>query len=115
MSKEVLDGRAFEALADPSRRRLLLTVFDDGPHGDLDPLDLLGSRGTDDDPDVGRTALTHVHLPKLAGMGFLEWDRESGTVSRGANWEGIAPLLRWMSDHRDELPEEWLAGTPVEE
>lgn len=58
-------------------------------------------------------SLTHVHLPKLADVGFIEWDRESGDLSKGPNWEEIAPLLRLMWDHQDELSDGWLSGSSL--
>ena len=41
-------------------------------------------------------------------MGFIQWDRELGKLSTGPNWEEIAPLLRVMHEHRNELPDEWV-------
>lgn len=107
-----LASRAFETLANPYRRQLLLALFDENPQDDddLDPLDLLTDGETIDDLAVTRLELTHSHLPKLADMGFIEWDREVGELSKGPNWKEIAPLLRLMHEHRDELPDEWLSG-----
>lgn len=43
-------------------------------------------------------------------MGFIEWDRDSGELSKGPNWEEIAPLLRLIHEHREELPDTRLSG-----
>lgn len=101
----------FEALANVYRRQLLLALFAANPQADddLDPLDLLGETETTDDLAATRVKLKHIHLPKLADMGFIEWDRESGELSKGPDWNEIAPLLRLLSDNRDELPDEWLS------
>lgn len=111
------DSRVFDALANPYRRQLLLALFDANPQDDddLDPLDLLADGETSDDLAATRIELRHSHLPKLADMGFIEWDRESGELSKGPNWTEIAPLLRLMHDHRDELPDEWLSGLSGDE
>ncbi|UPV77103.1 hypothetical protein M0R89_22055 (plasmid) [Halorussus limi] len=117
MSKELHSSRAFEALSNRYRRQLLLAMFETNPQDDddLNPLRLLKQGETTEDLDVTPVSLQHVHLPKLADMGFIEWDRESGELSKGPNWEEIAPLLRLMYDHQDELPDEWLSGVSSDE
>jgi hypothetical protein len=41
-------------------------------------------------------------------MGYIEWDRESGEVSTGPEWDRIAPLIRLIHRHREELPAGYL-------
>jgi hypothetical protein len=81
---------------------------------DLDPLGLLEQGQTTDALDVTQISVNHSHLPKLADMGFIEWDRESGELSKGPEWEEIAPLLTLIYDHRDELPDEWLSESAAD-
>lgn len=103
-------ARVFEALANPYRRQLLLALCEANPQDDddLDPLNLLEEGETTNNGDIAQPSLRHVHLPKLVEMGFIEWDRELGDISKGPNWKEIAPLLRLMQNHPEELPEEWL-------
>lgn len=105
------NGRVFEALANSSRRQLLFALLAETPqyHDSIDPIDLLSKRNAIDDLETIRLELRHVHLPKLADMGFIEWNRQSGTVSKGPNWEEIASLLQLIYEHPDELPDEWLS------
>lgn len=51
--------------------------------------------------------LEHNHLPRLTEAGYVEWDRETGELSRGQNFEEIAPILTLLEDHADELPSDW--------
>jgi hypothetical protein len=44
-------------------------------------------------------------------MDIIRWDRETEKLSKGPKWEELVPLLRWMEQHRDELPEGWLPGS----
>ncbi|MFC4551174.1 MULTISPECIES: DUF7344 domain-containing protein [Halorussus] len=91
----------FEALAD-SRRRHVLSILLDRPT----PLDVetlaraVAAReavATAADPpdDVVRrvqVSLHHVHLPKLADTGVVEYDYERGAVAVGEEMDAVSPL-----------------------
>lgn len=51
--------------------------------------------------------LYHKHLPILDKLGFVEWDQEAHTVSKGPNFSEIQPMLELLNEHRDELPGSW--------
>jgi len=53
---------------------------------------------------VAEVELVYNHLPELAKAGYIEWDRETGAISRGSRFDEIDPLLELMRDHADELP-----------
>lgn len=96
-----------DALSSRYRRQLLVGLLAHNPQDerDVDPLD---SFEDDTEADAAEVQLIHRHLPKLADMGFIEWDREAGDISRGPRWEDIAPVLRLVEEHEHELPEGWL-------
>jgi len=54
-----------------------------------------------------RLLLCHVHLPKLADRGYVDWDRETGEVCRGPRFEEIAAVLELLDEHADALPFAW--------
>lgn len=103
-------SRVFDVLSNRYRRQLLLALLEANPQNedDLDPLDLLSPEEGTDGLEVTQMKLVHGHLPKLADIGFIDWDRETGAISTGPNWEEISPLLELIRDHQDELPEGWL-------
>lgn len=109
MTGRTLCSRIFEALSNPYRRQVLVALLDSNPQtdDDIDPMNRLGSRDPDD-PPVTNELLVHVHLPKLANMGFIDWDRQSGEISRGPDWETIAPVVGLFDDHRETLPDGWV-------
>jgi hypothetical protein len=53
--------------------------------------------------------LFHNHLPQLDEFGFIEWDRESDTISKGPHWEQIEPVLRLCLERDQELFNGWLS------
>lgn len=99
-------GEQLDAVANGTRRQLLISLLDDHPRGDP-PIEI-----TDwmDGADVGvsRAAMEHTHLPKLEGRGFIHWDRENGFVTHGPQFGEIEPLLTVLYGNRHDLPEEWL-------
>ena len=101
--------RVFKALQAPYRRHLLFTLLKENPQTDtnLDPLKLHLDGHTSEAIDADRLQLIHSHLPKLDGWGYIDWEREPGQISKGLNWDEIAPLLQLLHTHQDELPDEW--------
>jgi len=99
----------YEALVHPYRRRLLLAMLKADRNDVAYPNPLEFAPVAQGDPGKSRRiAMTHNHLPKLDDMGIVRWDREAEELSKGPEWDELEPLLRWMEEHRDELPEGWL-------
>lgn len=99
---EILD-----ALAAVQRRRLLINLVERGP-----PLDIAAVvRGGPDrpTPTEQRTRLHHVHLPKLASLGFIRWNEDRGEVRRGPAFDEIEPLLKILLENETELSADWLS------
>ena len=105
--KETKLSHALEVLSNRYRRELLLALVEHNPQDDddRDPLDIIDPPL---EPEVLEIELFHKHLPKLEEMGFIEWNRDTGKISKGPEWRDIEPALRLMYDHRDELPADWL-------
>ena len=106
----------FSTLADPVRRYALDYLDEQETPVSLDRLATgVAAWHTDCDPDAVddatltemRTTLYHLHLPKFAEAGYIEWDKDTHTIRRGPNFDEIAPFLRLMADHEDKLPARW--------
>ncbi|UPV77101.1 helix-turn-helix domain-containing protein (plasmid) [Halorussus limi] len=104
-SKTELD-RAFDILSHPYRRRILTTLVEANPR-DEDELSPEHLQAADEDLEMFTTQLFHVHLPKLEAAEYIEWDRETGAITRGPNFDEVAPLVKLMRNHPDELPADW--------
>lgn len=91
----------FEALAHQRRRYLLYSMLD----GDGCSLRELAGRVADwesssdgddaDEDDVERVyaSLYHAHVPKLADLGIVEFDRRDETIAAGPNAKPVLDVL----------------------
>lgn len=93
--------RAANILRSRHRRRILLGLAADRVEREAD----VAMRR----PDQGKimSELRSTHLPMLAEEGIIEWDRETGEIRKGPNFEEIEPILRLLQEHDDELPPFW--------
>lgn len=85
-----------DALAKRPRRRILLALLDDSVADGLP----LTERATDF--ETSEVELLHVHAPKLAEAGYVEWDRDENRASRGPNFTEIEPFLRLLKEYAAE-------------
>jgi hypothetical protein len=110
----------FDALRARERRRILFTLCDadsvrlsevytrsaapaEGQSAPTpDGSGLSPSNAGNDDIDL---LLAHNHLPKLADAGFVDWDPETRTVSRGPAFAEIEPALRVLAANAGEFPD----------
>ncbi len=94
-----------DALADVQRRTLLLDLLEHNPQTVKLAIDAEEAEEAVFDRLV---AMKHIHLPKLAEYGFIEWDREHDEVIKGPAFDEIRPLVELLDTHRDEFPADWL-------
>jgi predicted transcriptional regulator len=95
-----------DALADIQRRKLLVALLEHNPQDDA-PVGIADSE-SESDAVERLVAMQHVHLPKLADYGFIEWNEDTHEVMKGPKFDEIRPLLELLDDHDDELPADWL-------
>ena len=90
-------------LADERRRRLLLELAGSSPsEGGLSvPEDIVNPN---EDPVTLSVQLRHVHLPKLADVGYVDWHRDRGRVGRGPQFDDVGAVLELFRRHEDDLP-----------
>lgn len=97
-----------EILANKYRRRLLVALLEHNPQEDHDPQLPDDVDFADEDLEQLMIEMTHTHLPNLVDAGFIDWDRDTNTISTGPDFNDIRPLLELIQDHGDELPEDWI-------
>ena len=108
--KDTLEKISFEdmvdALADVQRRKVLVALLEHNPQDDT-PV-VIADSDSESDAVERLVTMQHVHLPKLADYGFIEWNEETHEVTKGPKFDEIRPLLELLDDHEDELPAGWL-------
>lgn len=92
-----IDDILFEMMANEYRRQLLFTLLERGP-SDL-PINL-DTPPDSVDIDPAAPERYHVHLPKLADYGFVEWNRTLNTVEPGPRFETHRPVLELLAEYR---------------
>lgn len=107
MSNEPMDvDSVLNALESPYRRQLLVALSNHNPQDDdCDPLNLLS---VTEEAAVLESALVDSHLPKLDEMGYISWDQTTNEISKGPDWDEIAPVLKVMVKHKNDLPDGWV-------
>ena len=75
-------------LADESKREILVSL--------LETDDEEVSVASDDAQEHIRRH--HIHLPKLADAGLIEWQQGENTVERGPAFDEVVPLLEAIGD-----------------
>lgn len=104
--RDVLSSRGIDRVlhvVSHRQRRLILYMLRRG-----EPVSEAGLqvRGTNDG-DGHSGGLRHVHLPKLAETGYVDWDRDTGTIEKGPAFDELEPLLDLIENHSAELPPNW--------
>lgn len=102
-TRRVGSDQAFRALSHTARRRILSALLSGGPRDTVE-FESAESLPEGQRPESFAIELHHNHLPHLDDAGFVDWDREAGTVDRGPAFGDIRPLLELLDEHREELP-----------
>lgn len=97
---------AFSALSHPMRRRVLAEIHDP-PSQSADEFELEDFLQGDGGRERPALELYHNHLPRLDTEGFVDWDHETNTVTRGPRYEEIRPVLSVLQANSDQLPDDW--------
>jgi hypothetical protein len=86
--------RIMEVLSEQQRRAILYRLKRDDRLQPFQGADAL---------DSGDIELYHVHLPKLEAAGYIEWNRETGAVMKGPQYDEVETFLTLIENHADEL------------
>lgn len=71
---------------------------------DADPDTALAVGAIADENERVERSLVHCHLPVLDDEEYVDWDRETGRVARGAQFDHVDAVLELLRSHEDDLP-----------
>ena len=80
------------ALANETRRQLLIALAEAGSARPIDVATLCSQLDVDDDSST-RVRMHHVHLPLLDELAVVRWDRTTNEVEPGPRLAELGPLL----------------------
>lgn len=105
-SQPVPFNDVFDLFSEADRRRLLLALYRSNPR-DVDELLPEDVTVEGEDQDLVLQALEHTEIARLHVADYIEWDPETDTVAKGPRFDEIAPVVKLLHDHADELPDGW--------
>ena len=96
----------FDVLRHGIRRHILVELADHNPRteAEFEAEAFVADAGN---PDSVNIELHHIHLPNLADAGFINWDAQTETITRGPRFSEIEPVLETFDDYQDSLPGDW--------
>lgn len=105
-TSRISTDQLFTTLSHSARRRVLAALVDGSPRDEAE-LESVALAPDGPSGDAVAIELHHAHLPHLDDAGFVDWDRDAGTVARGPEFGDIRPLLELLEEREEELPGSW--------
>lgn len=100
----------FEAITAEPRRQLIVSLLD-APAEQAVPLpEHAANSNVPVDAGRLRQELVHVHLPKLEDQGFIDWERDPFTASRGPRFDEVAVVFSALHANAADIPDSLVIG-----
>jgi DNA-binding transcriptional ArsR family regulator len=88
----------FDVLAHQQRRHILTTLLDCSEEMTVSELAEVTGSKTGDDAERIEVGLYHSHLPRLDGMGIVEYDRDAETVEPTPAVTELEPFFELVNE-----------------
>ena len=102
--------RVFTALSADPRRQLVASLLDAPPDETVPLPESAANPTVPTDPESLRRELLHRHLPKLADLGFIEWETEPFVASRGPQFDEVAAVMDAVQANASDIPDSLVIG-----
>ena len=100
----------FRSLSAEPRRQLIVSLMNAPPDQSVPLPESAMMSNVPQDPEVLRTELYHNHLPMLADMGFVTWEKEPLVASRGFRFDEVAVVFAALHSAAVNLPDSLVFG-----
>lgn len=100
----------FTALSSEPRRQLIVSLSDVLSDQSVPLPESAIMPNVPPNPELLRRELNHVHLPMLADMGFITWETEPLTASRGPRFDEIAVVFDALHESATDIPDSLVVG-----
>ncbi|SEV99133.1 hypothetical protein [Natrinema salifodinae] len=100
----------FRAISAEPRRQLLLSLLDSSPDESVPLPESAVNPNAPAAPETLRRALFHNHLPTLAELEFIDWDRDPLVATRGPRFDEVAVVFDALHSHATEIPDPLVIG-----
>ncbi|MCU4753784.1 hypothetical protein OB919_17645 [Halobacteria archaeon AArc-curdl1] len=100
----------FEAITAEPRRQLIVSLLDAPADQVVSLPESAVNPDVPADAERLRQELFHVHLPKLEDQGFIHWDRDPLTASRGPRFEEVAVVFSALHANAVDIPDSLVIG-----
>lgn len=98
VSPEAIDSM-MDALKSRPRRVILIELLGDTTETSVLTLERQLNH------EHARMRLYHSELPKLASAGYIKWDNDSDTISKGPKFSEVEPLVQLLKEYDTTFPE----------
>jgi len=102
--------RVFDALSAEPRRQIVVSLLDSQSGRSIPLPESASNPNVPIDPNELRNELHHNHLPKLSEMGFVEWETDPLTASRGPKFDQAAVVFEALQTSSDQIPDALVHG-----
>jgi len=100
----------FAALSAEPRRQIVLSLLDAAPSESVPLPESAVNPNVPPDPKELRRELHHRHLPMLADLEFVTWDRDPLVAVRGPRFEQVAAVFDALQSTAADVPESLVVG-----
>ena len=91
-------GSMMDALISPIRRVVFITLLDTTETS-------IATLESQLNHEMARIHLYHSHLPRLADAGYIEWDDDTDTISKGPKFPEVEPLVQLLKEYNTAFHE----------